>query len=148
SVAQSSSSPFSFPPSSVAVRYLYHLHPAQELLPSGTGKPAFVGSGRTFESYPHKRNGPAARREGDRCGEDVMNHTEARRGRTFAWQLVTIACLAFAGVGCQQTVAPPAADQLQPTKAGAVPGPDPAYVRWLEEHSMLAQARLQAATIS
>jgi len=64
----------------------------------------------------------------------------------WGWLPVAVACWAAAGVGCQRTAAPPARDA--PARLRPAQGVDPGYVRWLEERSMLHQARRQAARVS
>src|SRR2546421_12700143 len=61
---------------------------------------------------------------------------------------VAVVCWTAAIAGCQRTVAPPASEAAPPAQAASAQGVDPAYVRWLEERSMLYQARRQAARVS
>src|SRR5262245_46459403 len=62
-----------------------------------------------------------------------MQHPDRFRG--WAWLLIAAACWGPAAVGGQP-------------KADRADVPDPAYVRWLEERSMLYQAGQQARAVS
>lgn len=65
-----------------------------------------------------------------------------RRG-IVGWLFVALACGSATSLGCQRTIAPPA-----PVSSDQAQGVDSAYVKWLEERSMLFQARARAKRVS
>ena len=76
-----------------------------------------------------------------------MSRVRLRRYRGWAWLLLATACAGPAVARAQTTDRPPASREDR-RPAAALDGTDPAYVRWLEERSLLYQAGRQARAVS
>lgn len=70
------------------------------------------------------------------------------RRLAWAWLITAVASAMAVGVGCQRTPAPRLHDDPDTPATKAAPGVDPTYIHWLQERSMLFQARQPAAQIS